>query len=81
MIFLVDVFDWNVCGKWVFGFWFFACVCVCVKVMDMLLVSSPPHLNAVLGPAGPLGTVWRERTWVEFDEIKIDLVLRYLRLW
>jgi len=52
-----------------------------VKVMDMLLVSSPPHLNAVLGPAGPLGTVWRERTWVEFDEIKIDLVLRYLRLW
>jgi len=33
------------------------CVCVCVCVMDMLLVSSSPHLNAVLGPAGSLGTV------------------------
>ena len=33
-------------------FWSFVCVCV----MAMLLVSSP-HLNAVLGPAGSLGTV------------------------
>ena len=38
-------------------FWSFVCVCVCVCVMDMLLVSSSPHLNAVLGPAGSLGTV------------------------
>lgn len=34
-------------------FWSFVCVCV----MAMLLVSSSPHLNAVLGPAGSLGTV------------------------
>ena len=34
-------------------FWF----CVCVCVMDMLSVSSSPHLNVVLGPARSLGTV------------------------